>query len=62
MIAFGGVLKWDHLLQGIEAGADAVAVANQFHYTEQSTKKAKAFLAKAGVTVREEGRFGGNVD
>lgn len=61
VIAFGGVLKWDHLLQGIEAGADAVAVANQFHYTEQSTKKAKAFLAKADVTVREEGRFGGNV-
>ncbi|QDC47513.1 imidazole glycerol phosphate synthase subunit HisF [Candidatus Methylopumilus universalis] len=32
VIAFGGVFNWEHLLQGINAGA--VAVANQFHYTE----------------------------
>jgi len=58
VIAFGGVLTWDHLLGGLDAGADAVAVANQFHYTEQSTKKAKAYLARKNVTVRAEGRFG----
>lgn len=59
VIAFGGVLTWRHLLQGIEAGADAVAAANIFHYTEQATAKAKAFLASHGVAVREEGRWRG---
>ena len=57
VIAFGGVFRWKHLIEGFEAGADAVAVANQFHYTEQATKKAKSHLAEAGIPVRAEGRF-----
>ena len=57
VIAFGGVFSWNHFLQGFEAGADAVAAANIFHYTEQSTKKAKMFLAGEGIQVRKEGRF-----
>ena len=57
VIAFGGVFSWSHLVDGINAGADAVAVANQFHYTEQATKKAKVYLSNAGVLVRQEGRF-----
>lgn len=56
VIAFGGVFTWSHLLAGIEAGADAVAAANIFHYTEQATRKAKSFLANAGVPVRSEGQ------
>ena len=56
VIAFGGVFTWSHLLAGIEAGADAVAAANIFHYTEQATRKAKSFLAAAGVPVRSEGQ------
>jgi len=56
VIAFGGVFTWPHLVEGIEAGATAVAVANLFHYTEQSTRKAKTYLARAGVMVRSEGR------
>lgn len=56
VIAFGGVFTWSHLLAGIEAGAEAVAAANIFHYTEQATRKAKSFLADAGVPVRSEGR------
>ncbi len=56
LIAFGGVFTWSHLLAGIEAGADAVAAANIFHYTEQATRKAKTFLANAGVPVRSEGQ------
>mgnify|MGYP002623802274 FL=1 len=56
LIAFGGVFTWSHLLAGIEAGADAVAAANIFHYTEQATRKAKTFLANAGVQVRSEGQ------
>jgi len=57
VIAFGGVFRWKHLVEGFEAGADAVAVANQFHYTEQATKKAKSHLAEAGIPVRSEGCF-----
>lgn len=56
VIAFGGVFLWKHLVEGIEAGADAVAAANIFHYTEHATKKAKSFLARAGIDVRQEGR------
>lgn len=55
VIAFGGVFAWDHLVQGVETGASAVAAANIFHYTEQSTRKAKSHLARAGVPVRREG-------
>ncbi len=56
VIAFGGVFRWKHLVEGIEAGADAVAAANIFHYTEHSTRKAKRFMADAGILVRSEGQ------
>lgn len=52
VIAFGGVFAWQDLLDGINVGADAVAAANIFHYTELSTKKAKQFLNEHGVMVR----------
>lgn len=53
VIAFGGVGKWEHLVEGITLGhADAVAAGNIFHYTEHSTKKAKEFMMHAGVSVR----------
>ena len=55
VIAFGGVFTWQHLLQGIEAGADAVAAANIFHYTEHSTKRAKTFLRSKDIAIRKEG-------
>lgn len=54
VIAFGGVFTWDHLVAGLEAGADAVAVANQFHYTEHSSRKAKRHLVQSGFSVRRE--------
>lgn len=57
VIAFGGVFEWQHLVDGIQAGADAAAAANILHYTEQSTKKAKAFMAEAGIPVRREGQW-----
>jgi imidazole glycerol-phosphate synthase subunit HisF len=56
VIAFGGVFHWQHLVEGVQAGASAVAAANIFHYTEHSTKKAKRHLAQAGVPVRQEGQ------
>lgn len=54
VIASGGVGSWQHMADGIEkGGADAVSAANIFHYSEQSTKKAKEYLKEAGINVRE---------
>lgn len=61
VVAFGGVFGWEHLVEGIAAGASAVAAANQFHYTEQSTRKAKSYLAAAGIPVRRHGQTLGAV-
>ncbi|OGP71875.1 MAG: imidazole glycerol phosphate synthase cyclase subunit [Deltaproteobacteria bacterium RBG_13_60_28] len=53
VIAMGGVLTWQHLADGIiQGGAEAVAAANIFHYTEHSTRKAKQYLREAGIDVR----------
>ncbi len=53
VISMGGVLKWEHLEEGVTvAGADAVAAANIFHYTEHSTKKAKKYLLEKGFKFR----------
>lgn len=54
VIAFGGVFTWQHLVDGLHAGAQAAAAANIFHYTEHSTRKAKRFLVDAGIPVRSE--------
>jgi cyclase len=55
VIAMGGVLTWNHLSEGIsKAGANAVAAANIFHYTEHSTKKAKKHLLSEGFKFRKE--------
>lgn len=56
VIGFGGVLTWDHMYQGIAAGCDAVGAANQFHYQEHATRRAKSYLASLGVPVRAEGQ------
>ena len=52
MIAVGGVFNWQHLVEGFEYGADAVAVANQLHYTEHRARKAKKYLVEKGINVR----------
>lgn len=54
VIAFGGVFTWQHLVDGLNAGAQAAAAANIFHYTEHSTRKAKRYLVEAGIPVRSE--------
>ncbi len=54
VIAFGGVFQWKHLVEGLDAGAAAVAAANIFHYTEHSTKKAKKYLMESKVAVRQQ--------
>lgn len=53
VIAFGGVLSWQDLVDGIQiGGCEAAAAANVFHYTEHSTRNAKEFMRTAGIDVR----------
>lgn len=52
VIALGGVGKWGHLIDGVKAGASAVSAANIFHFTEQSTRQAKKYMANEGIDVR----------
>ncbi len=52
VIACGGVGRFQHLVDGVGAGASAVSAANIFHFTEHSTQSAKRVLADAGVPVR----------
>lgn len=52
VIAFGGVFEWRHLAEGLDAGAEAAAVANKLHYIEHSALKAKKYLLSVGQKVR----------
>ena len=53
VIAFGGVGKWEHFVDGIKIGkADAVSAANIFHFSEHSTFNAKNFMKDANLNVR----------
>lgn len=53
VIACGGVGKMEHFVDGIRTGgAQAVAAANIFQYTEHSTIIAKAYMQKTGIDVR----------
>ncbi len=52
VIALGGAGKWSHFAEGLRAGADAVAAANLFNYTEHSVYRAKEYLGEQGFEVR----------
>jgi cyclase len=52
VIASGGAGEPRHLLEGLQAGADAVLAASIFHYGQYPVPKVKAFLRDAGVPVR----------
>jgi cyclase len=53
VIASGGAGELEHLAQALAAGADAVLCASIFHYGRYTVGEAKAFLAAAGIPVRE---------
>lgn len=55
VIACGGVGRFEHLVDGVRAGASAVSAANIFHFTEHSTQRAKKVMADAGIDVRMSG-------
>ncbi len=52
VIACSGVGRYEHYVQGLEAGASAVAAANIWHFKELADRGGKAALKKAGVAVR----------
>jgi len=53
VIGFGGASEWGHFKEGVEqAGLDAVAAANVFHYSENSCKKAKRYLLDQSLPFR----------
>ena len=53
VIASGGAAHADHMVQAIQAGADAVLAASIFHDGETTPDSVKAELAAAGVRVRQ---------
>jgi cyclase len=52
VIASGGAGTLDHLVEALQAGADAVLCASIFHYGRYTVAEAKERLAAAGVPVR----------
>ena len=52
VIALGGVGRYDHYVEGIEAGASAVAAANIWHFKELADRGGKRAMAKVGIDVR----------
>ena len=52
VIASGGAGTLDHLVEALEAGADAVLCASIFHYGTFTIAEAKEHLAAAGIAVR----------
>lgn len=55
VIASGGAGELDHLVEALEAGADAVLCASIFHYGRFTLEQVKTHLVAAGVPVRDLG-------
>lgn len=53
VIASGGAGNYEHMFQALKTGAQAVAAAAIFHFTEQTPLEAKAFLLQKGIPVRD---------
>jgi cyclase len=52
VIASGGAGELRHLVEALQAGADAVLCASIFHYNRHTVAQAKSHLAAAGIPVR----------
>jgi imidazole glycerol-phosphate synthase subunit HisF len=55
VIASGGAGELEHLVAGLEAGADAVLCASILHYGKHTVGEIKNALAEAGAPVRLDG-------
>ena len=52
LIACSGVGIYEHYVEGIEAGALAVAAANIWHFKELTDRNAKRVMQQAGINIR----------
>ena len=52
VIAHGGCGSYQHMLEAIEAGADAVAAGALFQFTDATPAEAAQYLAKRGIETR----------
>ncbi len=52
VIASGGAGELPHVVEAIEAGADAVLCASIFHYGRHSVPEVKEYMSSAGIPVR----------
>jgi cyclase len=57
VIASGGAGELVHLLEGLEAGADAVLCASILHYGKHTVEEIKHYLFGEGVPVRVNARY-----
>lgn len=53
IVASGGAGNYDHFYDAYKNGANAFAAASIYHFTEHTPAKAKKFLMKKGVPIRE---------
>ena len=53
VIASGGAGTIEHLVEALNAGADAVLCASIFHYGQHTVAEVKRHLVNAGIPVRE---------
>lgn len=54
VVACGGSGTYEHLKEGLDAGAHAVAAGAMFQFTDQTPAGAAEYLAKQGVRVRRK--------
>ena len=52
VIASGGVGEPRHVVEGLQAGADAALCASIFHYGRYSIAQVKDAMGEAGIAVR----------
>ena len=57
VIAMGGAGNLTHVADAMNSSVSAVAVANMFHYTENSVYNAKKFLYEQKLNVRNPGQL-----
>ncbi len=61
VIASGGAGTLDHLVEALQAGADAALAASIFHYGRYTIAEAHAHLAAAGIPSRPPGASSGHL-
>ncbi len=54
VIASGGAGKLEHLVDAVDAGADAVLCASILHYGHHTVAEVKEYMARAGVAIRPQ--------